>query len=64
MSSSSVRRRSEERDGGRDDHLDRRRRVAGYLDPTVSADSKMIAAAIAQAGAQIALALNAARDSD
>jgi hypothetical protein len=38
--------------------------ATGYLDPTVSADSKMIAAAIAQAGAQIALALNAARDSD
>jgi hypothetical protein len=35
----------------------------GYLDPSVSADSKMIAAAIAQAGAQIALAVSAARDS-
>jgi hypothetical protein len=30
----------------------------------VSADSKMIAPAIAQAGAQIALALNARRSSD
>ncbi len=29
----------------------------GYLDSTVSADAKILAAAIAQAGAQIALAI-------
>ena len=32
--------------------------AAGYVDPTVSEDTKLIAAAIAQAGAQIALALS------
>jgi hypothetical protein len=30
-----------------------------YLDPTVSADTKMLAAAIVEAGSQIALALTA-----
>ena len=35
--------------------------AAGHIDPGVSGDGKMIAAAIAQAGAQIALAIDALR---
>ena len=36
--------------------------VSGFVDPAVTADTKMIAAAIELAGAQIALAIAAARD--
>ena len=34
--------------------------AAGLIDPSVSADAKLIASAIEKAGAQIALAINAA----
>jgi hypothetical protein len=37
--------------------------AAGYVDPAVSEDTKLIAAAIAQAGAHIALALSSRDES-
>jgi hypothetical protein len=36
--------------------------VGGFVDPAVTADTKMLAAAIALAGSEIALAITATRD--